>query len=239
MTTDTIPTIISYHEAVDLLHELGRAHDWVSVFWDRGWGDSGERAEISIIVGGNGQEPKAWITPEVYRGLRDAKVIGENSYGGYKARRLHDFKSPPMSEPSVNPADVAEVVIRDLIAAHPERPIVAEFWRGLVRTPLGPQPQYDIIATPAAEVDGRFVMLKPGHADVAMSAQEPDFLGPRIIGDRIATCLPYPTVVDRDVETDNDVDMQALRGEAFAAELLAAIDEKVAVIEDARRAGNR
>lgn len=229
MSTETtdIPTITSYHEAVDLLHELGRTHDWVSVFWDRGWGDSGQKVEISIIVDGDGQNPKAWITPEVYRELRDAKVIGDNTYMGYKKRRLHDFKTPPEPELTVNPADVAEIVIRDLMAAHPDRPMRAEFYRGLVRTAFGPKVQHEVVETLRAE-DGRRVLLLPGCDQVALSAQEPDFLGYDIIGGGVATCLPYPKTADGEVDTE------ALRGPEFAAVLLAAVDEKVAAIEAAR-----
>jgi hypothetical protein len=230
-TETTIPTLTSYHEAVDLLHEIGRAHEWVSVFWDRGWGDSGQRAEISIIADGDGQEPKAWITGEVYRELLDAGTIAPNSYGGYKARRLHDFKTPPKPE-KTGPAagEVAEQVIRDLMGAHSDKPIRAEFYRGLKRNPggRGSYVDYEIEETPAVDVDGRRVLLLPGHSEVAMSAQESDFLGPHIIGGGIADVLAYPTA------GDGEVDVEALRGDAFRATLLAAIDQKVAVIEATR-----
>lgn len=81
-------------EAEDLLAELGSVHEWVSVFWDRGWGDSGQVAEISVIVDGNGQNPKALIDDVIYRELLDLGAIRPNSLQTFKARRLHDYRSP-------------------------------------------------------------------------------------------------------------------------------------------------
>lgn len=84
----------SAQEAEDLLGELASTHEWVSVFWDRGWGDSGQPLEISIIVDGNGQNPKALLDKEIYRELLDSGVIRPNSLQTFKARKLHDFCSP-------------------------------------------------------------------------------------------------------------------------------------------------
>jgi hypothetical protein len=228
--TDTIPTLTTVEDAHAKLRELAEHHEWVSVFWDRGWGDSGQTAEISIIVNGNGQEPLAWLTAEVYRALRDQRTVGENTLMTYKKRRVHDFKAPPVEEPTGPTAnDVAEEVIRSIMADRPDLPIVARFYRGLERGPFGPVINEDFVETPAAD-SGWFVMLIPGHSDVAMSAQEPDFLGPRIIGGGVADCLSYP-------QTGDEVDLEALAGETFRARLLAAIDEKVAVIAAARAQG--
>lgn len=87
-----VPTLTETAEAVSMLEQLRETHEWVSVFWDRGWGDSGQPLEISIIVDGNGQKPLAWITREVYQELRDQQVIRENTLQTFKARRLHDFR---------------------------------------------------------------------------------------------------------------------------------------------------
>lgn len=76
-------------EAEDLLAELASTHEWVSVFWDRGWGDS--PLEISIIVDGNGQNPKAVISKEIYHDLLDLGAIRTNSLQTFKARKLHDY----------------------------------------------------------------------------------------------------------------------------------------------------
>jgi len=62
-----IPTITIETLAVAKMKELAETHEWVSVFCDRGWGDHGEVAEISIIVDGNGQKPIAYLSTEVYR----------------------------------------------------------------------------------------------------------------------------------------------------------------------------
>lgn len=87
-----LPTLDTVAVAVDLMRALVSAgHGWVSVFWDRGWGDGGEIAEISIIEGGNGQNPRALITPEVYAELCSDGLIKPNSLQTYKARRVHDF----------------------------------------------------------------------------------------------------------------------------------------------------
>lgn len=99
--TPEIPTIDTLDEAVALLAKLRKTTDWVSVFWDRGWGDSGQVAEISIITTGNGQKPHAWISAAVYRALRDQEVIERNSLRTYKARRVHNYQSPPVDHASV------------------------------------------------------------------------------------------------------------------------------------------
>jgi hypothetical protein len=217
---DTIPTISSVEEATDTLHTLAHDHDRVSVFWDRGWGDSGQTADITIMVDGNGNDPKVRITDEVYRTLIAENIIGGNTYGGFKKRRIHDFKTPQPEErtdPTSN--EVAEQVIIDLMVDHADLPIRASFWRG-IRQPG------EFLQTPAAG-DGWFVMLIPGHSDVAMSAQEPTILGPDIIGGGIADCLQYP-------RNGSQVDVAALAGDEVRAELLDAIRAKVAVISAAQ-----
>jgi hypothetical protein len=87
-----IPVLGTPSMAVSLLESLRKEHDWVSVFWDRGWGDSGQKAEISIIVNGNGQKPLAYITKSVYKELLSSGVIEPNTLQTFKARRLHDFR---------------------------------------------------------------------------------------------------------------------------------------------------
>lgn len=88
----TIPTLATTEEAITLMDRLAADHEWVAVFWDRGWGDSGQVAEISIIVDGDGQNPKAYITADVYRRLCDAGTVGPNSLETFKARRVHDYE---------------------------------------------------------------------------------------------------------------------------------------------------
>ncbi|HEY2086318.1 MAG TPA: hypothetical protein VGH54_09865 [Mycobacterium sp.] len=90
----TIPQLETAAEAEALLQELAQTNEWVSVFWDRGWGDVGTPLEITIIVDGNGQQPKALINAEIYNDLREREVIDRNTLQTYKARKLHDFCNP-------------------------------------------------------------------------------------------------------------------------------------------------
>lgn len=92
MSKTNIPTLGTPSMAIAQLELLRKEHEWVSVFWDRGWGDSGQPLEISIIVDGNGQKPIAWITKEVYKELLATGVIEPNTLQTFKARRLHDFQ---------------------------------------------------------------------------------------------------------------------------------------------------
>lgn len=90
----TIPDLETSAEAEAMLQELAQSHEWVSVFWDRGWGDSGQPLEVTIIVDGNGQMPKALINRKIYDDLRERGVISPNSLQTFKARKLHDFCGP-------------------------------------------------------------------------------------------------------------------------------------------------
>jgi hypothetical protein len=86
-----IPTLGTVADALEFMTTLRQRYDDVAVFWDRGWGDSGERAEITVIVGGNGQMPLARLGDGVYRDLVADGLVGADCYGGFKARRVHDF----------------------------------------------------------------------------------------------------------------------------------------------------
>ena len=86
-----IPTLGTVAEALEFMTELRGGYDDVAVFWDRGWGDSGQQAEITVIVDGNGQMPLARLGDGVYRDLVRDELVGANCYGGFKARRFHDF----------------------------------------------------------------------------------------------------------------------------------------------------
>lgn len=224
-----VPTLTTIEDAHALLRTLAETHNWVSVFWDRGWGDSGQVAEISIIVGGNGQQPLAFVTPDVYRDLLGQKIVEGNSLKTFKARRVHNFKTPPMVEktgPTSN--DIAEQVIVSVMEAMPAAPLRAEFYRGLDPDSRTPRPMYEVVEN-ERHPDGRRILMLPGHSSVAISAQERDILGYDIIGDGIAQTLNYP-------RTDDGVDLDALQGNAFRAELLAVIGTKLDDIE-ARRSG--
>lgn len=226
MTTETIPTLATVDDAHNLLRELAETHDWVSVFWDRGWGDNDNPTEISIIVDGDGQQPKAYLTPAAYASLVDQGVVGDNTLMTFKARRSHDFKTPALVKrtgPTAN--EVAEQAIRRFMAHHPDWPIVAEFYRGLSRGIGGlPQINHEYAETPARGWQGMFVMVIPGCSDVAISARKPDFLGHSIIGGGVATCLSYP-------HSGDDVDLDALAGDDFQRQLAEVVREKVTVIE--------
>lgn len=91
---DCIPVIDTTDAAETLLQQL-RARDenaWVSVFWDRGWGDAGTVTEISIIADGDGQWPYAYLTESVYERLVVSGVVAPNSLQTYKARKIHDYE---------------------------------------------------------------------------------------------------------------------------------------------------
>lgn len=87
-----VPTLDTVEEAVALLDQLRSRYEWVSVFWDRGWGESDDRLEISIIEGGNGQVPRAYITPDVYERLVVFVVVNPNTLQTFKARKIHDYE---------------------------------------------------------------------------------------------------------------------------------------------------
>jgi hypothetical protein len=229
MTTETIPTLTTTDEALAFMRDLAETHDWVSVFWDRGWGDSGQVAEISVIVDGDGQQPKAYLTAEVYKQLRADRSIPENTLKTFKARRLHDFKTPPEPEPTVTANDVAETVVRDLIAAMPDAPIYAEFYRGLDPNSRTPSILHEYASTPTYDGRGWFVRILPGCSDAAISAAAAPqrYFGPDLLGEVV--CLDYPKV-------DGEVDTSALLGAEFRARLREVVEGKLAEIEAARSA---
>lgn len=225
-TKTTVPTLTTTEEAHALLRELAETHDWVSVFWDRGWGDSGQVAEISIIVDGNGQKPKAFVTPEVYKELRDRKLIASNSLKTYKARRVHNFKAPPPPDTtdSDRRREASEQVVRRVLADMPDVPVRVEFYRGLDPDSHLPRSMHEVVSTPA--YDGTFfVLVLPTPTDAAISAQEPSFLGPSIIG--AATVVQFPTTDDGELDED-----------ATAERLREVIRAKVAEIQAARNNGS-
>lgn len=220
----TITTLTTVADATAHLETLANEHEWVSVFWD-----SRDRRtpEISIMVDGDGQNPTARLSREVYAALVDSGVVGDDTYGGFHNRRIHDFKTPPVPEKTgLTSGEVAETLIRDLIADHPDLPIRAAFFRGINKGNTWNPINEEIVETPAAR-GGWFVYLAPGHSDVALSAQEPTLLGPDIIGRGIADRFPYP-------QRDGAVDVGALAGDDFRAVLLAEIRNRVTVIDEAK-----
>jgi hypothetical protein len=105
------PTLTSADDAIVLMLRLAAEYEWVSVFWDRGWSDSGQPAEISVIADGDGQSPIAWITREVYAELLQRGLVDANSLQTMKARKLHDFVAPstqdfPAGDAGVHPSPV-------------------------------------------------------------------------------------------------------------------------------------
>lgn len=200
-TRTEVPTLTTADEAHALLRELAETHEWVSVFWDRGWGDSGQTAEISIIVGGNGNQPLAWITPDVYLELRERKLIAANSLKTFKARRIHDFKTPPPPDTSDSDRrrEASEQVVRRVLAEMSDVPVRVEFYRGLDPDSRVPRTMHEVVTTPA--YDGTwFVLVLPSPTDAAVSAQEPSILGPSIIDS--ATVVPFLTTEDGELYAD-------------------------------------
>lgn len=84
---------VTAEEAIEIMMGL----DSPMIYFDRGWGDHGEEAEITIINDGNGNKPFARITKETYKELLGHPQVMPNSYSGYKARRIHDFRKEPVS----------------------------------------------------------------------------------------------------------------------------------------------
>jgi len=101
---------VSAEEAIEIM--LGLSNPMI--FRDRGWGDHREKANITIINDGNGNAPLAAITQETYEILLKHPQVMPNSYSGFKARRIHDFKKEPVS-----PEDLKEY--KEKLAAGRER----------------------------------------------------------------------------------------------------------------------
>lgn len=215
----TIETITTTDRATAMLAELAESHDWVSVFWDR---RDRPTAEISIIVDGNGQEPKALITAEVYRELRDAGTIGKDTLQTFHPRRLHDYKTPPEDETPQTwhkPAEACEKVVRAIIAEHQEWPLQGEFFRGL-GDGKRPEVRHEHVTTDAFG-GTRWVRLAPHATEIAVLAMTYDFLGPEMIG--AYRDVKYPTV-------GGDVDLEALAGDEFKAAVIALVEQRIAEI---------
>jgi hypothetical protein len=62
------------------------------IFWDKGWGDVGDSLQISLIDDGNGQKPFCFLTRETFDEIQKDGLLHNNSYIGFKARRIYDFK---------------------------------------------------------------------------------------------------------------------------------------------------
>ncbi len=231
-----VPTLTTVEEATALLAQLAETYDWVSVFWDRGWGES--PLEISIVVGGNGQDPKAHLTDEVYRALRSAGTIPPNTLKTFKSRRLHDYRRPPEREqtgPTAN--DVAEQVIRAVFDEHPDWPMHAEFYRGLDPDSDTPRTMYDHLysAIYARSRGGVWhVLAHPGCREVCVSLQEPTALGPMTHGGAAAVdIVQYPRT------PDGDVDLDALAGPDFRARLVESLRAKHELLQQALKEAQR
>ncbi len=82
--------LISYEECIELMKNLYQQTHDVSVFYDRGWGDS--PLNISIITDGYGSRPHAYISYETYQKLLNNNIIGQNDLRTFKARRNHQYK---------------------------------------------------------------------------------------------------------------------------------------------------
>lgn len=220
--TETLTTVT---EVEALLRDLAETHDWVSVFWDRGWGDDDNPAEISVIVDGHGDQPKAHLTKAVYAALVDSGVVGEDSYGGFKARRIHDFKTPPEPEktgPSVN--EVIEEVLRGLFAEHQDLPLKTAFFRGINKGNSWNPINEDELVTDAYRISKGYVNIHPGGGSPIVTAWD----SKGMFGDKVgeASTVQAPT-------RNGEIDVDGMRQLAFREELLAAIRSQLAVLDEA------
>lgn len=216
--TDLITTI---DQAITTLDNLRAQHDDVGVFWDRGWGDNDETADISIIVDGDGQQPHARINATVYALLVDRQIIDADSYIGFKARRIHAYKpTPPPEKTGPTAYEVAEEILTGMFAAHQDLPMKTAFTRGFTKNPYSPIVK-DTYTTDAYGTGG-FVNLSPGGAEVYLSAWDgPGFFRDRI-GDGVTVQFPRAD--------DGKPDLDAMRSPEFTAELLAAVHAQLALL---------
>jgi hypothetical protein len=86
--------ILEYEQAVSLMRKLSEKHD-VSVFFDCGWEESIQNANISIIIDGHGNDPIGEVSYVTYEELYKNKIISGNSLQTYKKRKDHDFCKDP------------------------------------------------------------------------------------------------------------------------------------------------
>jgi hypothetical protein len=86
-----IATLATIADAAAFMTKARDRYGEIAVFWDRGWGDSGKAAEITVVANSNGQIALARLTSGLYEDLRRDELIAENSLQTYKARRFHDF----------------------------------------------------------------------------------------------------------------------------------------------------
>jgi hypothetical protein len=118
--------------------------------------------------------------------------------------------------PNDHQADVDQV-IRDLIDENPDLPIRADFYRGVnphrYSSPFADPILRELVATPGCPQEW-FVRILPGVTDV--------------VGEVAVVQLPQTS--------PGVVDVEAVQGSRFHVELLAAIREKAAVVEQMRAA---
>jgi hypothetical protein len=127
-----------------------------------------------------------------------------------------------------------EQVIRDLFDENPDLPMRAEFHRGAnpnrYAHAFAPATLTETVATPAFPGEW-FVMVKPTSFDIIVSAAgRYEFGAYDVIGDPIEVRLP------RVKGRPDKVDAGALTGSPLHVELLTAIREKAAVVEQMRAA---
>lgn len=185
------PTLDTTAAAVDLMRALAAAgRPWVAVFWDRGWGDSGQVAEISIITDGDGQNPHAFLTPQVYELLRVQDIIEPNSLQTFKARKIHKFAEQPAPEltaeekrpqPQALAAPLARQWVRQEFGSE-DFPV--QVWRVEDSGSYHPAMSVEVIA-----VAQGFIVNAYGHANFVGAELLP--LGERGMGVEVE--LPHPS----------------------------------------------
>jgi hypothetical protein len=133
--------------------------------------------------------------------------------------------------PNDHQADVDQV-IRDLIDENPDLPIRADFYRGVnphrYSSPFADPILRELVATPGCPQEW-FVRILPGAFEVCVSAAGRLFLGVTdVVGEVAVVQLPQTS--------PGVVDVEAVQGSRFHVELLAAIRENAAVVEQMRAA---
>jgi hypothetical protein len=215
-----IQTLTTVTAAEAALNGLAEGHDWVSVFWDK---RDRRTPEISLMVDGDGQGPKAYLTKEVYAALVDQRIVGEDTYAGFHARRIHDFKTPPVPErtgPTAN--EVIEEVLRALLVGHQDLPLKTAFFRGINKGNVWNPINEEVFVTAAYGPGADYVNIAPNGGDAYVSAWTGGYWGDRV-GDGVTVPCPRGA--------DGERDVKAMLSPAFRADLLAAVQSQLALLD--------
>lgn len=82
-------------EAIEIVKQAYKdGADYVAVFVD----GRDLPANFCIMKDGNGNNPLAWITRELWKELEADGLLDEDSYGGFHRRHIFDFKKEKLAQ---------------------------------------------------------------------------------------------------------------------------------------------